>query len=94
MVRFVPPCVLLREEKVHGGMIEKGVRVCGGGWMEDVVGVGGVHVYKECILGTVDVCVRGARCAVDGDVLIGVYIVYVYVQYILECAMNVVEMDQ
>ena len=25
---------------------------------EDVVGVGGVHVYKECILGTVDVCVR------------------------------------
>ena len=66
MVRFVPPCVLLREEKVHGGMIEKGVRVCGGGWMEDVVGVGGVHVYKECILGTVDVCVRGARCAVRG----------------------------
>ena len=33
-------------------------RACVRRWMEDVVGVGGVHVYKECILGTVDVCVR------------------------------------
>ena len=25
-------------------------RACVRRWMEDVVGVGGVHVYKECIL--------------------------------------------
>jgi hypothetical protein len=46
--------------------------------MEDVVGVGGVHVYKECILGTVDVCVR--RWMED---VVGVGGVHVYKECIL-----------